>query len=305
MRSNNHGKAKLIVCSDIHLSDTAPIFRSAEKDWFQAMERPLRELQELQITLGVPIFCAGDIFDKWKASPKLINFAYHYLPTMWTIPGQHDLPYHSYGLINESAYSTLLHLGTTNHLATKNIPEMTIHPYGWSTTLKEPELDPGRKNIALIHKYVWTKGHSFPGADDHGHVESIIDALPNMDLIVCGDNHSGFEYESDDGVRVFNCGTFMRRTVKDAEYQPRVGIVFEDATVVPYELDTSEEKYLVPEEIEALSNLRLDDLERQLKRLGDTSIDFITEMRNYCSLENFSPRAIEIVERILNESDRV
>jgi hypothetical protein len=37
--------ALAILVSDIHLSDKPPIFRSSEPDWFEAMKRPLDQLQ--------------------------------------------------------------------------------------------------------------------------------------------------------------------------------------------------------------------------------------------------------------------
>src|SRR4030042_1550393 len=92
-------KVIALFCSDLHLSLTPPVFRSNEPDWLTAQQRPLDELRALQSKHQCPIFCAGDLFDKWYGGPKehaceLVNWAIKHMPYMHCIPGQHDLPEH-------------------------------------------------------------------------------------------------------------------------------------------------------------------------------------------------------------------
>src|SRR4051812_12555947 len=68
-------KVNSLWCSDIHLSHKPPIARSAEPCWYSAMQRQLDELRSVALELDVPIFVAGDIFDRWNPPPELINFA--------------------------------------------------------------------------------------------------------------------------------------------------------------------------------------------------------------------------------------
>lgn len=107
-----------VLCGDLHLSEKAPVARWREKDeWYGAMARALDELSELSRSYASPIICAGDVFDRWKASPALIHFALTNLPVdMHCIPGQHDLPYHSLENMNESAYGVLVKAGKIEHL---------------------------------------------------------------------------------------------------------------------------------------------------------------------------------------------
>jgi DNA repair exonuclease SbcCD nuclease subunit len=60
----NNNEILCIVCSDIHLSPIAPTCRSEEPDWLAAQERQFHWLQELQKKYRVPIFIAGDLFDR-------------------------------------------------------------------------------------------------------------------------------------------------------------------------------------------------------------------------------------------------
>ena len=108
MRSKNTENIIAIFAADLHLSLKAPIWRSTEQDWFEAMLRPLVELRTLATLHNCPIVYAGDIFDKWNSPPELINFAIEHLPKGHAIPGQHDLPLHNYEDIRKSAYWTLV-----------------------------------------------------------------------------------------------------------------------------------------------------------------------------------------------------
>jgi hypothetical protein len=55
---------------------------------------------------------------------------------------------------------------------------------------------------------------------------------------VCGDNHGGFVTTIGDTV-IVNCGSTMRRTVAQLDYQPQVHILYDDKTVKSVNLDTS------------------------------------------------------------------
>src|SRR5580704_11435281 len=97
-----------IACADFHLSENAPVARSAEKSWWDAMRRPLRELRELQARHDCPILFCGDLFDVWNPRPAVINFALEELPEMFGISGNHDQPFHASDLLGQSAYWTMV-----------------------------------------------------------------------------------------------------------------------------------------------------------------------------------------------------
>jgi len=53
----------VIFCSDIHLTETAPLARSAEPDWMDAQNRMLEQLHALVDKYECPI-CGGTILGK-------------------------------------------------------------------------------------------------------------------------------------------------------------------------------------------------------------------------------------------------
>lgn len=77
-------KTIAILCSDLHFSSVPPVARSSEPSWFDAMKRQIDELKRVQEKHHCPIIVAGDVFDRWRETPELVNFLIDNLPQMPT-----------------------------------------------------------------------------------------------------------------------------------------------------------------------------------------------------------------------------
>lgn len=274
-----------IFCSDLHLSLRPPVVRAGEKDWFRAMERPLLQLRALQEShRDVPIFCAGDIFDRWNSPPELINWALEALPRMMAIPGQHDLPLHNLGAIKKSAFWTLL-------MANKLIPWKTtfdninLFCYPWgeeiAPLLPEDRVE-GKLNVALVHSYIWRKGWSYPNAPESSHVFSKREVLETYDVVVFGDNHLGFQCKAGD-TWIYNCGAFMVRRADRIDYKPRVGLLYKSGKIAPYELDVSEVVVSAP----------------VLDKKEDEDTRFATFLQDLTAMETTTLNFDEVIKQVL------
>jgi len=285
-----------ILLADIHLSLKAPIWRSAEPDWLEAQARPLKQVRLLQSNYGCPVLCAGDIFDRsrktadgWNAPAELINYAIQYLPdNMYAIPGQHDLPNHQYDDIHRSAYWTLVKAGKIRNVKPNCMTDIGegLLVYGFPPgyeliplEISDVALAEGKILVAIVHDYIWVTGHSYPEAPMKSNVLLKRDRLRSYDVAVYGDNHRGFLAE-DASVRVFNCGTLMRRKADEIDYKPQVGLLLDDGSVVPHYLDTSEDRYIAEAEVqEAKTTLEMGDFFDELGKLGKTFLDFVEVMK--------------------------
>jgi DNA repair exonuclease SbcCD nuclease subunit len=247
MRNQNQDQVIAILCADIHLSMKPPRGRREEPDWFKAMKKSLDDLALLSSHYNAPILCAGDVFDHWKAEPHLINFALEYLPTMYAIPGQHDLPLHNMDLIEKSAFWTL-------SLAEKIIPviqeepialenSIVLHSFPWGRKLKPLE-DPieGRFHVALVHDFFWIKGHTFQTASKNHRASKYKNKVKGYHAVCFGDNHSGFKIKLDD-VPVLNCGTLMRRKSHEKEYRPRIGLLCKSGRILIHRVNIKGEYF--------------------------------------------------------------
>lgn len=293
-----------VAVSDLHLSLTAPACR-ADKDWLATQAGYLKQL--LDIAGSLPILCAGDLFDRWNPPPELIHFALVNLPDgMICIPGQHDLPNHVLGLKHRSAYGVLAQAGKIVDISdmqgSYNTAEFAVFGFGW-----EQEIEPLPKNllksktapiIALIHKYVWVKGCSYPDADPNANVASLKDRLVGYDIAVCGDNHIPFNARAGDCL-IFNCGGFMVRKSDELEHRPSVGLLHADGSVTREFLDVSDDHYFTAAEkpLEVPVNMR--DFIRQLEGLGEHGLDFREAVTAHLRSDDIHPDTKRIITEAL------
>ncbi len=308
MRSNK-GKVAAILLADIHLSLNPPVWRSAEPNWFEAMKRPILEVKALQEKYNCPIIAAGDIFNTWYSPPEVINFALEYLPYMYAIPGQHDLPMHDYEDIKKSAYWTLvkadkiLDMSTTNMLIGK-YGMIQGFPFGYKIT-PCAKLE-GNLDIAVAHDYKWIPGSSYSHADKN---DDISNKQPlrkggkykGYDIIVYGDNHQGFKTQIGK-TQIFNCGSLMRRKSDQLNYKPQVGLLLESGKVVTHYLDISKDKHLILDtttDIGEAPDMRT--LIQELEKLDGIDMDFSKVMMQYLKQNRIKKTICNIILKAMEQ----
>jgi len=271
-----------ILCSDIHLSHSPPIARSLEPDWYAAMDRVLAQVRRLSDDYNIPVVCAGDIFHRHNPPPSLINFAIKNLPHMYAVPGQHDLPFHSYENIDKSAFRTLMMAGKVTLIDGEvlrhefNHGSFIMHGFGWNREIVP--LAGGNCDdiqLAVCHKYIWVDGKSYPGAPEESKVRGLKKTLKGYNAAVFGDNHIPFFSMAGD-CEVLNSGCLIRRTQDDRKYPNGVGLLCSDGTIELYPLNTNGDKWLdveVEEEVQDV-NPELEQFLSDLASMQTNDIDF-------------------------------
>lgn len=300
-----------ILCSDFHLSQAAPVWRSNEPNWYGAMRQPLLQLCSIQEQFDVPVLIAGDVFDKWNSSPKLINFALKYFPEkVWAIPGQHDLPLHNYDNLEDSAYRTLEIAGRLSDLPAKSCiwinQYMSVTSFPWGFPITPCESDHGIK-IALVHEYAWIKGHSYPTAPRENMLRlrsrNIIDNKHfGYDVIVYGDNHKGFQTKIG-STEIFNCGGFMRRHSDQLDYKPMVGLLTQYGKVIPFPLNTKGENHLstLMTPIEGMKEaVDMTEFKEELQKLGVVGLDYFKMLNQFLRDKKVKKKIKKIINEIMD-----
>lgn len=237
-----------LALSDVHLSLNPPLARCEESDWLKAMAKVWQRVKVLAKECGnVPILCAGDLFDKPYASPELINWCLDTLPILYAIPGNHDLPGHRPDQEHRSAYGCLVRAGRIVQLGSSPTLAGSLALYGKPFGGKTPKKVPhhcdalGLLHVLLTHEYLWIPGHSYTGAPKESRLGKRAKRLSRFDVVVVGDNHKGFLRILQDGTRVVNCGTLMRRKSDEALYRPRVWKIMRTGKVRPHYLPLRKE----------------------------------------------------------------
>lgn len=279
-------KVIAILTSDWHLSHNAPVARSAEPDWYLAMDRPIQQIADLQIRHNkVPVVIAGDVFDRWNSPPELINYAISKFRSfdgpVFAIPGQHDLPNHRLDEIHRSAYWAMKLSGSFVHLEVDRSvivgDRLCLHPFPWGCEVTpNRESDRERVHLAVVHEYIWKRGYGYPGADE-GHLCSMYqDRLQGYDAAVFGDNHQGFTVKFPSGPNLINCGTLLRRKSDERHYSPRVGLLHDTGEITSWELRVEEDRWLDEGESVVREEGEIDTSKfvEELQRLGQDSLDF-------------------------------
>lgn len=277
-----------IFTADWHLSSHPPLSRQGEPDWFAAMNRAIGQVCDIKGQFdNIPIFFAGDLFDKPRPLPKLVNFAIDHVPYMAGIPGQHDLPWHGMDRIDESGFGTLERTGRMTLIqglnrVSQKVKGAQLHVWGypWGHELTPcPGLSLEGFKIAIVHQYVWKEGFGYPTADEKDLVSNQKDRYKGWDLVVYGDNHIPFE-ATVGKTQIFNCGSLMRRNVDQILYEPSVGVLLSDGTMERWYLDTSGE-VMEGREMEELParNAQIDKLLDDLQKIEVEALDFITSVK--------------------------
>jgi DNA repair exonuclease SbcCD nuclease subunit len=155
----------------------------------------------------------------WK---ELFNFC----PVV-VIPGQHDLPNHRLSEWKEGVLGSLATLDRVKVLIDPYVPFITesycIYGFPWGVDIISPEglSRNNRMRVAMVHTLAYDGKKPYPGAPETGNVKQLSEKFAWADLVVSGDNHQTFTYQSPNHLWV-NPGSFLRTSAKQIDHAPTV-----------------------------------------------------------------------------------
>lgn len=282
-----------ILCADLHLREDQPLCRT--DNFWETQKEKLIQLQNIQNNYDPipPVLFAGDLFHKWKASPRLLSMALEYLPDgIVAIPGNHDLPAHNLNKLNWSALMTLgkaekvfVLIGMRPFPFHKKDGIFKVFPFPYGVDVKQAPK--GRyPKVALIHKFAYKGRKPFPGAT--GGVVSFMKKLKGYDLIVCGDNHQPFTHE-ENGTLFVNPGSISRQTSDQIKHRPRVYLWYSNSrSVLPVYLDIDQSVTRSHNKIAKEYNNRINLFISKLDSKVNVELDFIPSLKEYMNSNEIS-----------------
>lgn len=295
-----------ILCSDLHLRETVPRSR-AEPDWYEVMANQLDVLRLQSSGLDAPIICAGDVFDKWNPSARLVSFAIDHLPKMYAIPGQHDLEGHLLSRRYKGAYGALCKAGKIFDIPANEWfraryecrysgrPSLWLWAMPWGQYEMPIEITQGMDDIRLgvLHQYRWSNANNkHPMAEDSSKLESL---FPGLDALLIGDNHISWELPG-----ILNHGGFIPQNSDQKDHRPHYGVLYADGHIERKPYDTPAPQWVeewVPEAPQAVA----DGLIRELESLENTGDSFVERLRMAVESESDSTvkdKLREIYEKV-------
>lgn len=306
-----------IYCADIHLSDRAPVARSAEPNWLDAQERVLQQVKDVLSTYECPLYIAGDVFHRWDASPSLISLFIRVFrgSDISAVPGNHDVPGKQYSLLKKSAYWTLVESGVIQHLPPLKTfvggrnGSILVSGFPDGFNVKPPQTKHGLVlNVALIHDYFWMKGTGHERAPDNKRYGHWINKLSDYDLAVFGDNHVGSLCQTpessvvnskDRPCSIFNCGTLQCRTTSERKYRPRIGLLHDSGLVTQHFLNTTQDQWTALSAellaVERATELDLSGFIEDVSKLRDMGLNWKQTVYDFCTESQLSAEVQTII----------
>lgn len=297
MSKKNKMKPSAILTADIHLRTDRP--KNRTDDYFLAQEKKISFINDLKTRFNVPIFDAGDLFNKWNSSPYLESWALKNLPDdIYTVPGNHEIESHNIEMLDKSSFYVLQ---TANKItmATENGIDTTIPPVGLRGTIfgfhwnynKEYPIPKSGKNIAILHIMVTDEKLKYKNTAIMGH--ALLRKLKGFDLIVTGHNHKPFVIEHE-GRLLVNPGSIMRMSKDQIEHSPRVYLWYAENNTVELVYLPIEENVFDTKKIkeETEKNERLESYVESLQNEYEITLSFRKNMENRLK-ENKERKSVE------------
>lgn len=310
MRTADRDEIAAVACGDLHVGTRRPPARR-DKDWIATLRNAF--LQVRTIAKGVPILYPGDLLE-WDATPEDINAAIQLIPRGYAVPGNHDLPDHDQTQLYRSAYQTLVEAGTVVNLKPGEATRIRndVYVYGWPDRTGPiayrqpvPKSSPEVLHVALIHDYVWDRGHCHPGAKPQEHAEFVAPKLRALGygVAVFGDNHAGFTRRYP-GFVLTNPGCVVRRRSDERSYQPAVSVIWRNGNVTTVPLDVSADVFVeVPEGTDpAVMDVDVDEYVNDLQNLGDVAVNFREAVRRFARHNVGDPLVIKMLISYLQKA---
>lgn len=215
---------------------------------------------------------------------------------MYSVAGNHDLKYHNRSEMDKSVYGVLAHTGTIKDIHPKHpllIGNLMVHgfPHGVDAVPLGVKGD-NYFHLAVVHSYIWKRGCQ--------HYQVTIDTsysawqpkIRGYHAAVFGDNHKSFLVRHPAFPTILNCGAAIRRTSDERDYQPRVGLVQSDGSIVCVHLDCDADVF------------QPDSTDMVVDCVGHEVHDFIEELKGDVSnAENIDTIIRRRLEEIRAEPD--
>lgn len=219
-----------VAGADLHIHSRRPENRKG--DYFSQVIAKFAALLEIVVKHSSPklLVIAGDFFDSSQAPYKVTNTILEMIMdtevNILVVPGQHDLRYHVSGL-NNTPLGTLVTAKRVSIITPErnniSFGGISFIGAGWN---EEPQ---DAADVLVIHRMVTKSGELWPGQKNYSSAHAILRKYPWANCIISGDNHKPHSLRvegGDDGHRLqINCGSMMRTTTLQLDFQPRVYLV--------------------------------------------------------------------------------
>ena len=215
---------KILLTADWHIRGDRPRCR-IDEDWIESQRQDIQAVVDIARREKVDeTWVLGDLFHQPRAATEAVNMVLVGLKDLrevcpvYILPGNHDLPYHDYGNLEQSSLGIVL----------KSFPELRTReePSGLILAAAPFGLDPvdPRTDVWATHQLVFENAETKPPMAPGKTAQDLLDEAPGVQVVVTGDYHRGYVYTGADGRRVITPGCLNIQAADMDDYRPRVYI---------------------------------------------------------------------------------
>lgn len=301
---------KILLTADWHIRGDRPRCRMDE-DWIESQAQDIRAVHNTALQEHCDeVWILGDLFHQPRCSTEAVNMLLRELGQIRNdcgiriLPGNHDLPYHDYGNLEQSSLGIVL----------KSYPELTSQVVGLDLDVYARPFghdDPAeasimKSTIYCTHQLVYPNKEAKPLPDlPEPTAQDLLDKAPGVPLIITGDYHHGYIYTAPDGRRVVTPGCLNTQAADLADYQPRV-----------YVLDTTSmavSEHLLPANGEVAVDYLVAERERDERMdrclevatsAASVSLSFTDNLREAAARPETTPGVRGIINEVLDHLNK-
>lgn len=231
---------KILLTADWHIRGDRPRCR-IDEDWIASQRQDIQAVVDIASQEKVDeAWVLGDLFHQPRAATEAVNMVLVGLNDLrdacpvYILPGNHDLPYHDYGNLEQSSLGIVL----------KSFPELRTRedPRGLTLAAAPFGLDPvdPHADVWATHQLTFENAETKPPMAGGKIAQDLLDEAPGVQVVVTGDYHRGYVYTGEGGRRVITPGCLNIQAADMDDYRPRV-YIWDTATaqVMPHYLPTN------------------------------------------------------------------
>lgn len=224
-------KNGILFTADLHLRDDTPTCRI--DDFQKTQWDKLRQIAEIVRKQKLHWVDCGDIFHKARPSYRLVNEFINRLREWGVcidagICGNHDMPTHSFGQLDDSAYGTLLASGVIKQWlwgrpASFEVKNKKFCVWGVNYTEKcyAPNMYGEYTNVLVMHDMFFKDSdNAIPNVEGFYADEFVEKWRSCYSYIFTGHNHKTFYHDT-----LYNIGCMTRQSADMAKHKPCVCIL--------------------------------------------------------------------------------
>ena len=215
---------KILLTADWHIRGDRPRCR-IDEDWIESQRQDIQAVVDIARREKVDeAWVLGDLFHQPRAATEAVNMVLVGLKDLrdvcpvYILPGNHDLPYHDYGNLEQSSLGIVL----------KSFPELRTReePRGLMLAAAPFGLDPvdPHADVWATHQLTFENDETKPPMAGGKIAQDLLDEAPGVHVVVTGDYHRGYVYTGADGRRVITPGCLNIQAADMDDYKPHVYI---------------------------------------------------------------------------------